>query len=73
MRLVLTLPAGAEQALRLGLLFGLGLIIALWKHNSTELMEREHIPPWETALLALGLAWCMLSFSGISTFLYSNF
>ena len=62
-----------EDALRLVLLYGAGLAAALWPRNVQERMDAFR----PTVRLGLGLGvltlWCVLSFTGVTTFIYSNF
>ena len=59
--------------LRVAVLYGAGVLAALWPRNVQQRMDtfRTTVP------LALGLGlltvWCVLSFSGVTTFIYSNF
>ena len=52
---------------------GAGLAAALWPRNVQERMDAFR----PTVRLGLGLGlltlWCVLSFSGVTTFIYSNF
>ena len=58
---------------RIALLYGAGLLTALWPRNTGELMDSLRPNLWRTVLLSVGTAWAVLSFSGITTFIYSNF
>lgn len=62
-----------EDALRLLVLYGAGLAAALWPRNVQGRMDTFR----PTVRLGLGLGlltlWCVLSFSGVTTFIYSNF
>jgi alginate O-acetyltransferase complex protein AlgI len=63
-----TLPA-----LVLGALLGGGMLVSLWPKNTIQKME-EFRPNCGTAILcAILLVWAVLSFSGVATFIYSNF
>ena len=59
--------------LRVAVLYGAGVLAVLWPRNVQQRMDtfRPTVP------LALGLGlltvWCVLSFSGVTTFIYSNF
>lgn len=59
--------------LRTALLYGTGLIIVLLPRNTAE--NAEHFRPgcWQLVWLAILTAWSILSFTGITTFIYSNF
>lgn len=50
-----------------------GLFLALVPKNAYERMLRFRPKPGNLLFTALLLAWCVLAFSGISTFLYFNF
>ena len=59
--------------LRITGLYGAGLLAALWPRNVQERMDAFR----PTVRLGLGLGvltlWCVLSFTGVTTFIYSNF
>ena len=59
-------------ALAYGLLAA-ALLAALWPHNAQRRMDDFRPTPWRAAVLALLLAWSILSFTGVTTFIYSNF
>ena len=65
--------APAAAAAGLAVLYGAGLAAALWPRNVQERMETFR----PTVRLGLGLGvltlWCVLSFSGVAAFIYSNF
>lgn len=61
------------DALRVLGLYGVGLLTALWPRNTAEAMDNFRPTLWRCALLAAGTVWAVLSFSGITTFIYSNF
>ena len=65
--------AAWEDTARLAGLYGIGLLAALWPRNAVAQMDRFRPTVWQGALLTLGLAWSILSFTGITTFIYSNF
>ncbi len=54
-------------------LFAAAVIAALWPRNAAQRME--DFPPalWRAVVLALLTAWSILSFTGVTTFIYSNF
>lgn len=55
------------------LAYGFAMILILGPRNSREYMLAFRPTPLRMAATALLLAWCILSFSGVSTFLYFNF
>ncbi len=69
------LPALAPWVdLLLGLaLFGGGMAAVLWPRNTAQRMEDFRPAPWRAAVLGLLTAWSVLSFTGVATFIYSNF
>jgi D-alanyl-lipoteichoic acid acyltransferase DltB (MBOAT superfamily) len=54
-------------------LFALAALAALWPRNTARRMETFPPTPWRAAALALLTAWSVLSFTGVTTFIYSNF
>ena len=58
----------------LGLLLGLVLVLAaLWPRNVIRRMD-DFRPTWYSCLCVLiPAAWSILSFTGVVTFIYSNF
>ncbi|MEG0780013.1 MAG: MBOAT family O-acyltransferase [Oscillospiraceae bacterium] len=54
-------------------LFALGMGTVLLPQNTIRRMDSFRPTVWRTVLLALLLTWSVLSFSGITTFIYSNF
>ena len=66
------LRAWAAPALAGGL-FAAALTAAFWPRNAARRMEDFRPAPWRAALLALLAAWSVLSFTGVTSFLYSNF
>ena len=55
------------------LLYGGGMLTVLWPHNVAEQMDAFRPTAWRCILLALLAAWSVLSFTGVATFIYSNF
>lgn len=66
------LRAWAAPAL-MGALFAAALTAALWPRSAVRQMEDFRPAPWRAALLALLAAWSVLSFTGVTGFIYSNF
>ena len=58
---------------RLLLLYGGGLAVALWPRNAAEQMDHFRPTFLRGAALAVLAAWSILSFTGVTTFIYSNF
>ena len=54
-------------------LFGGGLLVSLLPGNTIRKMEDFRPTVWRAAVLCLLLSWSILSFSGVATFIYSNF
>jgi len=54
-------------------LYGVGMAAAVLPGNTIRRMDRFRPTFWRAALLAAALAWCVLSFGGKTTFIYSNF
>ena len=59
--------------LRLAGLYGVGMIAALWPRNVIERMDTFRPTFWRGLGLVVLTAWSTLSFTGITTFIYSNF
>ena len=59
--------------LRVGAVLGISLLAALWPRNVIRQMDAFR-PNWRSGLYVLVLAaWSILSFTGVVTFIYSNF
>lgn len=58
---------------RIVLLYGTGMAVVLLPVNTAARMERFRPKRWQAAALAVLTAWSVLSFTGITTFIYSNF
>ena len=59
--------------LRLAAVLGISLTAALWPRNVIRQMDAFR-PDWRSGLWVLALAaWSILSFTGVVTFIYSNF
>ena len=54
-------------------LFLAATVAALLPGNTIRRMETFRPTFWRTALLSLGTAWSILSFTGVVSFIYSNF
>ena len=54
-------------------LFAAALLAALWPRNAVWQMDNFKPAFWRAAVLALLAAWSVLSFTGVTTFIYSNF
>lgn len=52
---------------------GGSLLLVFFGKNAAQLAERMKPKPWNAALAAGLLLWCVLTFSRVSTFLYFNF
>lgn len=73
--LTMLLPALRDwtaPALTCGL-FAAALLAALWPRSAAEGMENFRPSLWRAVILALLTAWAILSFTGVTTFIYSNF
>lgn len=55
------------------LILAAGLYLAMVGKNAKERTERMKYGPVSAVVLAVLAVWCILSFSGVSTFLYFNF
>lgn len=71
----LLLPAAKPwiDLVRVALLYGTGMAVVLLPVNTAARMERFRPKWWQGAALAVLTAWSVLSFTGITTFIYSNF
>ena len=58
---------------RAALLYGVGMIVVLLPRNVIARMEDFRPKWWQGAALVVLTAWAILSFTGITTFIYSNF
>lgn len=65
--------SGAVPGILLAALLTAALVVSLWPRNTIRRMEAFQPTLWRGMVLAGLMAWCVLSFSGISTFIYSNF
>ena len=64
--------AYSKAYVALGLLF-VSLLLVFCGKNVNELAERFHPKAWNAVALTGLLIWCVISLSGVSTFLYFNF
>lgn len=55
------------------LILGIGLTLAMVGKSAKERTDRLKYGPVSAAVLVILAVWCILSFSGVSTFLYFNF
>ena len=55
------------------LILAVGLYLAMAGKNAAQLAERIRYRAWSAVVIAVLAVWCVLSFSGVSTFLYFNF
>ena len=70
---LLALPDAALSGLILSTLLAGGLVVSFWPKNTIQKME-EFRPNALSAVVCGGLlVWAILSFSGVATFIYSNF
>ncbi len=60
-------------ALRITALFGASALVALWPRNAVEEMDRFRPTVWRCGFLAALGAWSIVSFTGVTSFIYSNF
>ena len=58
---------------RAAALYGVGMLVVLLPRNTAAAMEKFRPKGWQGAALAVLTAWAVLSFTGITTFIYSNF
>ena len=59
--------------LKLAALLAAGTVAALLPGNTIRRMETFRPTAWRAALLSLGAAWSILSFTGVVSFIYRNF
>lgn len=73
--LLILAPALAEPLSWLALagLYGAGALASVLPGNTVRRMDSFRPALWQGLALAGLTAWCVLSFSGITTFIYSNF
>jgi len=66
------LRAWTAPALTFGL-FAAAMLAALWPRNAARQMDEFQPTARRAVVLALLTAWSVLSFTGVATFIYSNF
>ena len=54
-------------------LFAAAMTAALWPRNAVRQMDAFQPTAHRAVVLALLMAWSVLSFTGVTTFIYSNF
>ena len=62
-----------RNILRVVLLYGAGMLAVLWPRNVIHRMETFRPTLRLGAALTALTLWCVLSFTGVTTFIYSNF
>ena len=62
-----------KNILRVVLLYRAGMVAVLWPRNTIRRMEDFRPTLWRGAALTVLTLWCVLSFTGVTTFIYSNF
>ena len=68
-------PALSEyvNVLLMAVLYGVGMLVIAWPRNTADEMQEDCPGLLRSALLAALSAWAILSFTGVGTFIYSNF
>ena len=64
---------GVVSALLPPVLIAAGAVVSLWPRNTIQKMEDFRPTAISAAVLAVLALWAVLSFSGVTTFIYSNF
>ena len=54
-------------------LFGAGLLVSFRRENTIRKMDAFRPTFWRAVVLCVLMTWSVLSFSGVATFIYSNF
>ena len=69
------LPVAAKflPQMTLAGLFGAGTVVILWPRNTVSRMDEFQPNGWNLVVCAVLMLWSVLSFSGVATFIYSNF
>jgi len=70
---VLPMLAGPMTRLLPVLLLAAGTVVVLWPKNTIQKMEEFRPTVLSALVLAVLAVWSVLSFSGVTTFIYSNF
>lgn len=73
LRVILSAAKGWTGPVLTGALFAVAMLAALWPRNTARRMEDFPPTAWRRVLLAGLAAWSILSFTGVTTFIYSNF
>lgn len=68
-------PALSEYVniLLMAVLYGVGMLVIAWPRNTANEMQENCPGMLRSVLLAALSAWAILSFTGVGTFIYSNF
>ena len=68
-------PAVSEDVnvLLMAVLYGTGMLVIAWPRNTVGEMQEDCPGVLRSVLLAALSAWAILSFTGVGTFIYSNF
>ena len=74
-RLCILLPALTERVnvLLMAALYGAGMLVVAWPRSTAREMEDGCPGFLRSVLLAVMSVWAILSFTGVGTFIYSNF
>ena len=64
---------GRINVLLMAALYGAGMLVIAWPRSTAREMEDGCPGVLRSALLAVMTAWAVLSFTGVGTFIYSNF
>ena len=69
------LPSLSERinVLLMAVLYGAGMLVVAWPRSTAREMENGCPGFLRSALLAVMTAWAIMSFTGVGTFIYSNF
>lgn len=61
------------NVMRLVVLYGVGALAAFWPRNTVDRMDSFRPTLWRALALGVLLVWSVLSFTGVTTFIYANF